>query len=815
MKKEGIIFYLFEAIKKSYSALKPKKLVLIAVILALIGGLVFFSGGKQKTKAVDLSGVYIGPNSTTYESQDVNITGDVTIDGSHNFNTLTVKNGGTITTSPAAFYRKQTRTLDQNGFYNRSWAYVLKGYFRAPETGAFTFYIDDSNTSDEVDGTEFRIYDANNIMYRDYLTTAGGAGDANYGWPVPVGAVNAGPLNLVSGDYYRIELAYVHKRYNADNSPSGDHAKVKIMYQFGGNQDFNTTTQIFSQSGVASTAGKMNLAFYSSTGTYVKYQSNFDLSIAGSGATNLISLNDYDIFSAKAYFPKPRATTIDGMTYYERLYDDNGYLSTTDPSKSEDDLCTLNLAYNPSYSDAGGWKTCDGTLTDNKRFMLDFSSTTRSHDGGINTAFFSNPIGYISVARLKYTSEYYPWLFSGFYSKPVFDAENADGTKVVPDLPPLVIQANKLAIEPGGKIDVSGRGYFGGRTHYYGSQFTPNYSPAWSGYGLGAGQGGYFGGGNLTGTHQKGAGGGSGGRGGYVDGTPDAEADGLVLRPGKTYGDEKAPGLPGSGGGMGIATDGGNGPRPGGNGGGQVKIVVGELAMYGTAKIFADGTVDHNSNTSKFPDMDISDNSSKAGAGSGGSIDIRISTKLTWNVSSGAEAISAEGGSSQSGIPQIENKYRGVGGGGGRIYVSVPSVSDVNIISNATVDARCPAGYRYCGVNGTKIVEAKQSAAGPEIVKTTYLNGYSTAEKEATFEAGQKVNVELSIYEISDSRDDFKIEDMVSTVDSQVTYTFQDAAGGTKTGNATVSDGKVIFEGALDGMVLKKGTNTIRYSYKI
>jgi len=75
----------------------------IAVILALafLAGMILSGERPPRARAlVSLGdGTYIGPNDTTYENQDIRIAGNVTIDGSHTFNTLQVWTNGVLTHS--------------------------------------------------------------------------------------------------------------------------------------------------------------------------------------------------------------------------------------------------------------------------------------------------------------------------------------------------------------------------------------------------------------------------------------------------------------------------------------------------------------------------------------------------------------------------------------------------------------------------------------------------------------------------------------------------------------------------------------------
>ena len=108
------------------------------------------------------------------------------------------------------------------------------------------------------------------------------------------------------------------------------------------------------------------------------------------------------------------------------------------------------------------------------------------------------------------------------------------------------------------------------------------------------------------------------------------------------------------------------------------------------------------------------------------------------------------------------------------------------------------------------------SSAGPPVVTKHVLKD---AQENATFETGEEVKVELTVYEASSTRTDYKIEDTVPTSSntiSQVVFTAAD--GNVKTiSDLPVQGGKIIIIGNKEGsnVELKKGKNTFTYSYKL
>ncbi len=210
----------------------------------------------------------------------------------------------------------------------------------------------------------------------------------------------------------------------------------------------------------------------------------------------------------------------------------------------------------------------------------------------------------------------------------------------------VYVQCADLTIDPGGKIDVSEKGYM-------------KNSQSQNGYGFGPG------GGMSAGSTYRPGGGGYGGRGG----------DGVTIKlGGEIYGSLLAPVDPGSAGG----SAGGSPPYNAGNGGGVVRIAA-------SGKVQVDGSIIADGETP----------SGNGGGGSGGSIYITCDTFATTD-----GVIRANGGNPARQDRQGE-------GGGGRIaivYNSVVSTPDVNFSLNPgtvtyTANRRADSGTLYLSDN--------------------------------------------------------------------------------------------------------------------
>ncbi|MCX6809950.1 MAG: hypothetical protein NTZ65_04380 [Candidatus Berkelbacteria bacterium] len=109
------------------------------------------------------------------------------------------------------------------------------------------------------------------------------------------------------------------------------------------------------------------------------------------------------------------------------------------------------------------------------------------------------------------------------------------------------------------------------------------------------------------------------------------------------------------------------------------------------------------------------------------------------------------------------------------------------------------------------------SSSGSLLVTKRILKG---TQENATFEAGERVNVELTVYEPSSSRKDYTIEDIVpaTALNDSGLITFKPADGEPRpiTG-FTVPDGKITIVGNKEGsnIELKKGKNTFTYSFNL
>ena len=207
----------------------------------------------------------------------------------------------------------------------------------------------------------------------------------------------------------------------------------------------------------------------------------------------------------------------------------------------------------------------------------------------------------------------------------------------------LDLLCQNLDIQPGGKIDVTARGYAGG---------TCSHSHAYNGEGPGAG-----GGATIRNPYAGGGGAGYGGNGGKGT-TLGYTGEISLIDGGLAYGSLLQPSDLGSGGGAARITLNSHSCAAGGNGGGKVKIDVSQTLTL-------DGSILANGGDGKGYSGDFG--STHGGGGSGGSILINTSTLQ------GSGSIAANGGRGEN-LEAYGPHYprRGAGGGsGGRISIHV------------------------------------------------------------------------------------------------------------------------------------------------
>jgi len=836
---------------KSAVYLLRKKLGRILAIACAIALLVFisvFSRSDIAAEAVTIpNGTYISDRDYTYDYSDVVIrNANVTIDGYHYFKSLTIKNGGTLTQSAAGIYRKNTRNLDYYGFVDRSWAFSALGVFDPAASTNYKFKITDAD-----DAALFRINTA--TCWND----ADGCDDTEdpYNWvrasKSSASAIAAGwPANKATSDYvslnsalnYQIELFFAQSKvaYGTDNAAT---FHLKYCTSAGAVEadcdedaefnNLNTSTMIKDRDGNGS---QLDLSFYvgSSSADIVGLDKDPQGASADSpdvffdftGATSMAYVSSYDLFSAKAYFPKGGRDA--GEAY--RSYTSSGYLSS-DLSDNVEDIYPINRA----YSDEKGAATAAAM---GKYFQFDFSSF---HSG--DNIGYTNPLGYLPLKQARDTGGFdYRSYWGAFYSLAALDS--------IRNLAPLEIETEKLVIEDGGAIDLTGRGYSGGRWHYrkfYESSYGTSSAPTSSGFGPGGGEGYY------SGSNQQSAGGGAGGVGGGHNQTAN---EGLKSLGGRSYGDAGNPLIPGSGGGLGFYDSDTSDVRVGGNGGGQIKITAKELVLQGSAMIVADGTLGnglHRDYSSyNLPDLWIggagrnctTDCQSYGGGGAGGAIQIKAALTLdvtNWDVfdDSPRGGIFAEGASSLS-LGNVSSFAGGDGGGGGRIKFIVPSVGSrdqlLGEVGSSALDTirasrRCPAGVAEsrCGSNGAvRIVYESPAAFFTGLTKKTVIKRMAytdssriEARKDFNFQSGEVAYIRVEILAFGSTTDDVTVVEEVSRVKSgggnitvPTRYTLADGTTGRLTRTiTTVGNLRVITLTLKDG--LRNGTNYFDYEYKV
>ena len=232
-----------------------------------------------------------------------------------------------------------------------------------------------------------------------------------------------------------------------------------------------------------------------------------------------------------------------------------------------------------------------------------------------------------------------------------------------------ITTTGNIAINSGGAMDVSAKGFAGGATS---SAQEGN-----DGSGPGAGKRG-----KLEDTHNfwDGAGGGHGGGGGH--GTRKSVSSDLGIA-GGSYGNARTPITIGSGGGSGGVRNGGSGGA-GGAGGGRIGLIIGgTLTLDGN--IFAKG---QDGSDADAPN----DNSMATGGGGGAGGSILIDTD-TIACTGDCGTLSAKGGAGKRSF-YARNRYDwrgtyggGGGGGSGRISVSYDTLGNNAVFTNADVNA--------------------------------------------------------------------------------------------------------------------------------
>ncbi|MDH4358524.1 MAG: hypothetical protein OEV37_01055 [Candidatus Berkelbacteria bacterium] len=832
---------------KSVTSLIKKRLgriLALVIALALLVSISIFSHKDIGAEAITIpNGTYISAKNFTYDYSDVVIkNADVTIDGYHYFKKLTIGNGGTLTQSPAGIYRKNTRSLDYYGFVSRSWAFHAEGLFDPAATKHYKFKITDAD-----DAVLFR------INTETCLNDPLGCGSGNaYSWvrasKSSAAAIAAGwPANKVTSNYvsldqtknYQIELffAQANVTYGTNNAASfrlkycmsdtGLPADCDEDAEF---NDLNTSTMIKDRDG---TASQLDLSFYvGGSGADVvgldkdpqgASPDSTDVFFDFTNATSMVHVSSYNLFSAKAYFPK--SLTASGQAY--RSYTSSGYLSTNSSDNMED-IYPINRA----YSDEKGVATAAAT---NHYFQFDFSS----YHSGDNIGY-TNPLGYLPLKQARDTGSFdYKSYWGAFYSLVVLNA--------LRNLVPLEIEAETLEILNEGKIDLTGKGYSGGRWHYrkfYESAYGVTGAPSSSGFGPGGGQGYY------AGSNQQSAGGGHGGVGGGHNLTVN---EGLKSVGGKDYGEASNPLIPGSGGGLGFYNSDTSDIRVGGNGGGQVKIWARSMKLVGSAKIIADGTLGNglhlNYSGYDLPDSWIGGGNrncttgcqSYGGGGAGGAIQIKAAVELVignWDIydDSPRGGIFAEGASSLS-LGNVPDFAGGDGGGGGRIRFAVPTEGSRSTLqdevnsasSDIRASRRCPTGVTSrCGTNGTvRIAHEAPDAFFTGLTKKNtieriaYTNSSrGEAAKDFNFQAGEKVFVRLGVLATGNTTEVVSLVEEVSRISGSITVTPTNKytlAGGTQGAlgwtSADVGNMKVVTMTLKDG--LRNGVNYIDYEYTV
>jgi len=402
------------------------------------------------------------------------------------------------------------------------------------------------------------------------------------------------------------------------------------------------------------------------------------------------------------------------------------------------------------------------------------------------------------------------------YSGVEFNAKAYDAVRRIPAGLTLTVTGD-TKIEGSGIIDLNGYGYPGYSVEMGGSNGSWGRIRGGSvAFDVSPG-GGYS---NAVDCDGAGGNGGShGGQGGYnrtgdnhcrIDQRPDA------------YDNKYNPSYMGSGGGASNDDDLAN---IAGSGGGLLKLTTRNLTISSNKAIDASG------DGGEFVGWHTT------AGGAGGAVNINVNGRLTIN--SAATTILARG---SDGVP----RYSGtrdrthIGGGGGMIYMAYSSsnLERDQLLTRVSAEGGDGGGWscrweyywtRICtpeysdggeeidGTDGT--VEFAAASVSTEVISITKQTFDKDGKREATFEAGDQVTVEIKVNEPgSIDRDDFKIEDYLPKNSGTAVLTLRKSDGSTVTPiNRPIGpDGKITLEGNSNaGIVLKPGVNIISYTYTL
>lgn len=452
----------------------------------------------------------------------------------------------------------------------------------------------------------------------------------------------------------------------------------------------------------------------------------------------------------------------------------------------------------------------------------DFSGGFGDHYGDNNEALFGDRmIFYWTATHTPYgrTASYHSQKRASRYSGLEFNAKAYDAVRRIPGGLTLNVSGD-TKIEGSGIIDLNGKGYPGYSVEMGGSSGTWGRIRGGSVGFDGSPGGGYS---NAVDCDGAGGNGGShGGQGGYNSGGGNHCR--IDKRP-DTYDNKYNPSYMGSGGG---ASNDDSWANIAGSGGGLLKLTTRNLTISSNKAIDASGdggeyVLWH----------------STAG-GAGGSVNINVNGKLT--VSSSSETILAKG---SDGVPRLTTDYfnRHIAGGGGMVYIAYSSsnLERDQLLTRVSADGgdgggwncgwdfsrlpwvyRCSPEYTMGGeeIDGTDgTVEFANASVSTEVVSITKQSFDKDGKREATFEAGDRVTVEIRVSEPGTvDRDDFKIEDYLPKNSGTVALTLKKSDGSTVTpiNRSIGADGKVTLEGDSNrGIVLKPGVNIISYTYTL
>ena len=642
-------------------------------------------------------------------------------------------------------------------YTNKHWLGRLTGYIKIePNSRYYLSSQGVTNYSSIEIGSGDRINDSTSwtTVYRYADVATSGWDSVNYGGLATYqSAYNADPTK-----YKQLENTTSAAKY------------VPIRYTFG-SANGGAAADLYYRRFVAGTWANAS----GENTQYVKRSNLCGIKTGGSDAGAV------DMTGASGTCGKPGQVNFD---YYVSKAEDNIKLDLSNAVRSAGKV-DLNLL--SDFKDGNGdfWGDSDPTTySDRMRFQWSFGQT---------------PLGQTSSGT--HSAKRAPR-----YSAYLFNAKAYDGARRIPAGLTLRVSGETL-IEGDGAINLEGEGYPGytGEMSSTGASGAPDANdPIYNGRTRGGSAnfngtpgGGYSNASGCAGS--TGNGGSHAGQGGY---NSSSSNNCRVELRADAYDNEYDPSQMGSGAG---ASGAGKKSIISGSGGGLLKLTTRNLTLK------AENSINVNGSSGEMVDW-----LNNAG-GAGGTANITVNGAV--NIAVSKNAITAKGASGfASAYGRQTEQY--VGGGGGYILL--------NYANSSLNQSELTNRMSVAGANGTTQGAADlddgtdgkirfgTASVSTEVLTVTKVT-YKDDEREATFEAGDNVTVELRVYDPGNSdRDDFKIEDAIPLTTGTVNIMLKKSDGSTVTKNLAVNGGKITLEGDIgQGIVLKPGENIITYTYTL